>query len=70
MTAMQPIYVRASHVQAVFGFHRSTLYRWANEGRIQLYKRGGATFVKTSEVMDLIEGLGGHLGGQSAESQH
>ncbi len=46
MTAPQPIFVRASHVQPVFGIHRSAPYRWVNEGRVTLHKRGRSSFVK------------------------
>lgn len=56
MKDVQPIYIRAAHVQAVFGFHRSTLYRWVAAGHITLHKRGGASFVKVAEVMAFVEG--------------
>ncbi len=67
MTALQPIFVRASHVQPVFGIHRSTLYRWVNEGRVTLHKHGRSSFVKVADLTAIIEGLGGQMGGQTAE---
>lgn len=37
MTDQTPIFIRPNRVQAVFGIHRATLYRWAEAGHI---KRG------------------------------
>ncbi|MGA0615900.1 helix-turn-helix domain-containing protein [Paracoccus sp. KR1-242] len=53
-----PIFVRPARAVQAFGVHRSTLYRWAKDGHIKIYKRGGATFVKVSEVTKFIMGLG------------
>lgn len=53
-----PIYVRPARSYELFGVSRSTLYRWASAGHITIYKRGGASFVKVSEVSAYIEGGG------------
>lgn len=65
--AMQaPLFVRPVDAKAVFGIHRATLYRWAEQGHIRIYKRGAASFVSTAEVSNYITGLGDQLGDQSA----
>jgi len=52
----QPIFVRVSHAQAAFGLHPSTIYRLAQRGEVTIYKRGGASFLRTSEMITYIEG--------------
>lgn len=51
-----PLYIRVSQVQAMFGVHRATVYRQAQEGAITIYKRGGASFLKVAEMVAWIEG--------------
>lgn len=55
-TPPEPIYVRVCDSQAVFGIHRSTIYRRAAQGKITIYRDGGTSFVKVSEMADMIEG--------------
>lgn len=55
---MQPIMVRVSKAQQVFGVHRATIYRWAGAGSIKIYKCGSASFVKTEEILAHITGEG------------
>ena len=52
----QPIFVRVSHSQAAFGLHPSTIYRLAQRGLVTIHKRGGASFLRTSEMIAYIEG--------------
>ncbi|TMV85655.1 helix-turn-helix domain-containing protein [Thioclava sp. BHET1] len=68
MSTQQPIYVRPNHARQVFGVHRSTIYAWANEGHIKIYKRGVQSFIKVSEVCAYIEGLGDQLGDRKPKS--
>lgn len=56
MSEQLPIYVRVAHAQRMFGLHRSTIYRKAEAGEITIHKRAGASFLKTSEMMEYIEG--------------
>lgn len=62
MVAHMPIYIRPVRSKEVFGVHRCTLYRWAADGHIKIYKRGAASFVRVDEVIKYIEGLGDQLG--------
>ena len=50
MTDQTPIFIRPNRVQAVFGIHRATLYRWAGAGHIKLIKRGSQTFVEVAAL--------------------
>lgn len=63
MVDLQPIYVRPSRAQEVFGVCPATIYNWANKGEIRIYKRGRMSFVKASEVAAYIERTGDRLGG-------
>ena len=56
MTTHKPLFIRPKTVQPMFGFSRSALYRWAEAGHLRLYKRGPATFVKASEIEELLTG--------------
>ena len=51
-----PLYVRVSGVPAVYGMHRSTVYRWADSGIVTIYKRGSMSWVKAEEMSRAIEG--------------
>ncbi len=55
-TVLQPLFVRVSDCPTVFGISRATIYRWKNAGDVKIFKRGGASFVKVSEMEDLITG--------------
>lgn len=57
-SAPTPIFVRPYQVQAIFGIHSSTLYRWAAEGLITIHKRGTMSFVRASELERLITKMG------------
>lgn len=52
----QPLYIRVSDCQRVFGIHRSTIYREAKKGRIRIYKRGAMSLLKIAEMERYIEG--------------
>ena len=52
----QPIYVRVSRSQKVFGLHRSTLYRMAKRGELTIYKVGSVALVSVDDMKQLIEG--------------
>lgn len=56
MTGPDPIYIRLANAQAVFGLHRSTIYRLAKQGEIRVRKRGGASFVSVAELTAYIGG--------------
>ena len=62
MGAPLPIFIRPFQVQQVFGIHRSTLYRWANQGLITIHRRGTMSFVRAEDVEKLIVGLGDQMG--------
>lgn len=53
--APQPVLCRPVHCQEVFGISRATLYRWAKDGHITIYKKGPMSFVKVEEVLSHIE---------------
>ncbi|MCZ4352646.1 helix-turn-helix domain-containing protein [Roseovarius aestuarii] len=61
------ITVRVSQAQSAFGVHKSTLYRWRNEGHIVIHKRGSMSFVDPVEVKNFIMGLGDQMGDHSQE---
>ncbi|MBR9836992.1 MAG: helix-turn-helix domain-containing protein [Rhodobacteraceae bacterium] len=52
----KPLYVRVASAQAYFGIHRATFYRWANAGRIKIYKQGPISLLKVAEVEAFLEG--------------
>lgn len=62
------ITVRVSQAQPAFGVHKSTLYRWANEGHIAIHRRGSMSFVDPIEVKNYIMGLGDQMRGQSQKA--
>ena len=53
---LQPLFVRVRDCPIVFGISRATIYRWKNAGDVKIYKRGGASFVKVTEMEELITG--------------
>lgn len=55
MTAAAPIYIRPAQVPAMFGISRSTLYRWAAAGMVDLHRHGRMTFVRAEDLRRLIE---------------
>lgn len=61
MTTPLPIYVRVSQAPEVFGVSTSTIYRLAQRGEITIHKRGGASFLRVSEMVDFIEGANGSI---------
>lgn len=67
-----PVLFRPAHAKEVIGVHRSTIYHWANKGLIKLRKHGRMTFVRTDEVLEMLDGLGDQLGdcqGQGKKSK-
>ncbi|WP_368660928.1 helix-turn-helix domain-containing protein [Paracoccus sp. (in: a-proteobacteria)] len=62
MGAPLPIFIRPFQVQQVFGIHRSTLYRWANQGLLVIHKRGNMAFVRAVDVEKVIVSLGDQMG--------
>ena len=46
---------RPRQSMSVVGVSYRTLYRWAKEGHIRIYKKGNCSFFKTSEVLAYIE---------------
>lgn len=54
MAKPKPIFVRPCDVQAVFGIHRSTVYRWAAAGLIEIHRRGRMSFIRAEELEKLI----------------
>ncbi|WP_424964471.1 MULTISPECIES: hypothetical protein [unclassified Dinoroseobacter] len=53
--APKPVTCRPVHSQEAFGINRATLYRWAKDGHINIYKKGPMSFVKVDEVPFYIE---------------
>ena len=56
MTDQAPLYYRPTAAAKALGVSRATLYRWANKGKIGIFKRGSVTLFRTSDVVALIEG--------------
>lgn len=59
MTA--PLYIRVSSAPEVFGLSVATIYRHANSGAFEIYKRGNASLLKVAEVAAWID-QGGPVG--------
>ena len=51
----EPIYVPIAEAREWFGISRDTLYRQRKLGNIPIYKAGGRSVVKVSEVRNWIE---------------
>ena len=57
MTAVkrdEPEFVRATKVQERFAISKTTLYRWAHEGRIKIYKHGAMSLVSVADLRNVI----------------
>ena len=54
-----PVTCRPSQAPQIFGVSRATIYRWADQGHVRLYHRGGMTFLRVDEVRDFIIGVEG-----------
>jgi predicted site-specific integrase-resolvase len=52
---MTPIYTRVKDAPKIFGLTRTTIYRWANAGKITIHKVDGCSFLKIAEVSAIIE---------------
>ncbi len=61
MTA-RPIFTRLFSAPEVFGVSVNTIYRWADKGLLKIYRRGRAAFLRTDEVIALIESGASTLG--------
>lgn len=48
-------YIRISDAPLLYSLSRSTFYRAVNRGELTIYKRGGASLLKVSEVDQWIE---------------
>lgn len=59
VSATAPITCRPLQARSVFGVSRDTIYRWAKQGHVRLYQRGGMTFLRVDEVRDFITGTEG-----------
>jgi|GEM_PF-5332254 len=55
--ASQParLYVKMNEAAAMFGVGRSALYLMSQRKEIRIYKFGGASILKISEIEDLIK---------------
>ncbi len=69
MTAIKPLYIRVSDSQNIFGIHPSTIYRLARAGEITIYKRGGSSFLRISEIEQWIEGRDDENGRRQGEAE-
>lgn len=54
MKRSDPEFVRATKVQERFAISKTTLYRWAKEGRIKIYKHGAMSLVSVSDLRSVI----------------
>jgi len=53
--AERPLYVRMSRAQGMFGVHRSTIYRWRDQGLLTIHKRGrGVSLIRVAEFEKLV----------------
>ena len=59
----QPIYTRMCDVYRVFSVTDDTVRKWAKTGAIRLFRVGGVSLVKTSEVAAHIEASAVQSGG-------
>lgn len=50
----QPIYIRVNDAPLYFALSRSTIYRAAERGELEIHKRGAASLLKVEEVEDWI----------------
>lgn len=57
-----PVYVRVSNVSTIADMSRTQVYRLVNSGKLNIHKVGGCSFIKTADLINLIEN-----GGQNAQ---
>ena len=50
-----PIYTRLFNAPETFGVSVNTVYRWEEKGLLTIHRRGRASFLRTDEVIALIE---------------
>jgi len=53
---ISPLVCKVSSSKAVFDLDPSTVYRWERDGKIQLYRVNGCTFIVIEEMVELIRG--------------
>jgi predicted site-specific integrase-resolvase len=51
----RPIYTRLFNAPETFGVSVNTIYRWADKGLLTIHRRGRASFLRTDEMIALIE---------------
>jgi hypothetical protein len=51
-----PVFVRMHKVQVVFGVSDDQVRIWANKGLLTILKRGRMAFVRTEDMIKVIEG--------------
>jgi hypothetical protein len=54
----EPLLYRPKALWASLGVCNTTGYKWIKEGRLQVVKVGGCTFITAESVKRLVEGLG------------
>lgn len=64
---VQPLFIRPGQAPEAFGISRATLYRWAEQGKVKIYKRGSSSFVSVEEVSNFI--VGDQMGDQPNEDR-
>lgn len=57
MSPLQPMYVRLSQVQEVFGVSDDQVRIWARADVLKIFKRGRMSFVRAADLINVIEGV-------------
>ena len=61
---------RPTQAPEVVGISRATLYRWAKDGHVKLYRQGRMTFFRPEEVAAYITGnVGTDVGNSAGETK-
>lgn len=68
MSQPQTEYFRPSDAKSVVGVSRSTIYKWANQGKLDIEKHGGMSFVSMAQFRGILNPLGDQLGDQSPKT--
>ncbi len=56
MASIEPLYVRVSRVQELFGLSRDTIERAHKRGKLAIHKPVGVSLIKVADLEAWIEG--------------
>lgn len=50
-----PLFIRVNECKDYFGFDKRTIYRWAKDGLVNIYKHGNISLLNVAEVTSFIK---------------